>query len=40
MRNDSQKKVTEKTDPKKINVPDFAKPKDDSTFVSKVKTKR
>ena len=40
MRNDSQKKVTEKTDPKKINVPDFARPKDDSTFVSKVKTKR
>lgn len=40
LRNESQQKVTEKTDPKKIKVPEFAKPKDESAFVSKVKTKR
>ncbi len=40
MRNDQQKKVTEKTDVNKIKVPEFAKPKDESVFVSKVKTKR
>jgi hypothetical protein len=40
MRNDQQKKVTEKTDVNKIKVPEFAKPKEEPTFVSKVKTKR
>ena len=39
-RNDGQKKITEKTDPNKIKIPDFAKPKDESEFISKVKTKR
>jgi hypothetical protein len=39
-RNDQQKKITEKTDPKKINVPEFAKSKsEEPTFVSKVKPK-
>lgn len=39
IRNEGQKKITEKTDPKKIKLPEFAKPKDESTFISKVKTK-
>jgi hypothetical protein len=39
-RNDGQKKITEKTDPNKIKIPEFAKPKDESEFISKVKTKR
>ena len=39
-RNDQQKKITEKTDPKKINVPEFAKSKgEEQKFVSKVKSK-
>jgi hypothetical protein len=41
MRNQGQQKVTEKTDPSKIKLPDFIKNKsDEPTFVSKVKTKR
>jgi hypothetical protein len=40
IRNDGQKKITEKTDPNKIKIPEFAKPKDESEFISKVKTKR
>jgi hypothetical protein len=40
VRNDQQKKITEKTDPKKINVPEFAKSKgEEQKFVSKVKSK-
>jgi hypothetical protein len=40
VKNDQQKKITEKTDPKKINVPEFAKSKsEEPTFVSKVKSK-
>ena len=40
MRNEGQQKVTEKTDPKKIKLPDFIKQPEEPTFVSKVKTKR
>jgi len=40
VRNDQQKKITEKTDPKKINVPEFAKSKsEEPIYVSKVKSK-
>lgn len=40
VRNDKNKKITEKTDPSKINIPEFAKPKsEEPTFVSKVKSK-
>jgi len=40
VRNQNSQKITEKTDPSKIKIPDFAKPKEESTFVSKVKTKK
>jgi len=40
IRNESRQKVTEKTDPKKIKFPEFAKPKEEPTFVSKVKNKK
>jgi hypothetical protein len=41
IRNQHQKKITEKTDPKTINIPEFAKQKsEEPTFVSKVKTKK
>ena len=40
IRNQHNKKITEKTDPKSIKIPDFAKPKEEPTFVSKVKTKK
>lgn len=40
VRNDKNKKITEKTDPSKINIPEFAKSKsEEPTFVSKVKSK-
>jgi hypothetical protein len=40
VRNDKNKKITEKTDPNKINIPEFAKSKsEEPTFVSKVKSK-
>lgn len=40
VRNDKNKKITEKTDPSKINIPEFAKSKsEEPTFVSKVKPK-
>lgn len=40
VRNDKNKKITEKTDPNKINIPEFAKSKsEEPTFVSKVKPK-
>ena len=40
LKNEQQNKVTEKTDPGKIKIPDFAKPKEqEPTFVSKVKSK-
>ena len=40
MRNKERQKVTEKTDPKSIKVPDFVKTKPEQpTFVSKVKPK-
>ena len=38
--NEKNKKITEKTDPSKINIPEFAKSKsEEPTFVSKVKPK-
>jgi hypothetical protein len=40
IRNANNQKITERTDPKSINIPDFAKPREDSTFISKVKTKK
>ena len=42
LREDQNKKITEKTDPKKINFPSFASPQkvESPTFVSKVKTKK
>jgi hypothetical protein len=40
VRNEKNKKITEKTDPSKINIPEFAKSKsEEPTFVSKVKPK-
>jgi hypothetical protein len=40
VRNEKNKTITEKTDPKKINIPEFAKSKsEEPTFVSKVKSK-
>lgn len=40
-RNSQQKKITEKTDPKSIQIPDFAmKGADPRSFVSKVKSKK
>jgi hypothetical protein len=40
VRNDQNKKITEKTDLNKINIPEFAKSKaEEPTFVSKVKSK-
>jgi hypothetical protein len=40
LKDEQQNKVTEKTDMKKVNIPEFAKPKkSDDTFVSKVKPK-
>jgi hypothetical protein len=41
LRNESRNKITEKTDTSKLKIPDFVKPKqEESTFVSKVKTKK
>ena len=41
IRNESRQKITEKTDPNKLKIPDFVKSKsEESTFVSKVKTKK
>jgi hypothetical protein len=40
IRNQNNQKITEKTDPNKIKIPDFAKPKEEPTFISKVKTKK
>lgn len=41
MRNKDAQKVTEKTDPKSIKIPDFVKTNQDKpTFVSKVKARR
>lgn len=42
MRDEQNRKVTEKTDPKKINFPNFIKQQktEEPTFVSKVKTKK
>jgi len=41
VRNESRQKITEKTDPNKLKIPDFVKSKsEESTFVSKVKTKK
>jgi hypothetical protein len=40
LKDDQNKKITEKTDPNKINVPEFARSKaEEPTFVSKVKSK-
>jgi hypothetical protein len=40
VRNEKNKTITEKTDHKKINIPEFAKSKsEEPTFVSKVKSK-
>ena len=40
VRNDKNKKITEKTDPSKINIPEFANSKrEEPAFVSKVKSK-
>jgi len=40
VRNDQNKKITDKTDPNKINIPEYAKSKaQEQTFVSKVKSK-
>jgi hypothetical protein len=40
VRNDQNKKITDKTDPSKINIPEYAKSKaEEPTFVSKVKSK-
>jgi hypothetical protein len=40
VRNEKNKTITEKTDPSKINIPEFAKSKsEEPTFVSKVKPK-
>jgi len=40
VRNEKNKTITEKTDPNKINIPEFAKSKsEEPTFVSKVKPK-
>jgi hypothetical protein len=40
LKDDQSKKITEKTDPNKINVPEFARSKsEEPTFVSKVKSK-
>ena len=40
VRNDQNKKITDKTDPSKINIPEFARSKsEEPTFVSKVKSK-
>lgn len=42
LRNQGQKKLTEKTDPKSMQVPDFVanKPPQQPSFVSKVKSKK
>jgi hypothetical protein len=40
LRNQQNNKITEKTDPNKIKVPEFVKPREEPTFVSKVKTKK
>lgn len=40
IRNQHSQKITEKTDPKSIKIPDFAKPKEEPTFVSNIKTKK
>jgi hypothetical protein len=41
IRNENNQKITEKTDPSKMKIPDFVKSKsEESTFVSKVKTKK
>lgn len=40
IRNQHSQKITEKTDPKSIKIPDFAKPKEEPTFVSSIKTKK
>ena len=40
IRNQNNQKITEKTDPKSIKIPDFAKPREEPSFVSKVKTKK
>jgi hypothetical protein len=42
IKDEQNQKITEKTDPKKINIPNFVKtPKaEEPTFVSKVKTKK
>ena len=40
VRNDQNKKITDKTDPSKINIPEYTKSKaEEPTFVSKVKSK-
>ena len=40
VRNDQNKKITDKTDPSKINIPEYAKSRaEEPTFVSKVKSK-
>lgn len=40
MRNKQEKKVTEKTDPKSIQIPDFvSQNKKESSYVSKIKSK-
>ena len=40
VRNDQNKKITDKTDPSKSNIPEYAKSKaEEPTFVSKVKSK-
>ena len=40
LRNKSKETLTEKSDLKKMNIPDFAKNQDKPTFVSKVKSKK
>ncbi len=40
-RNNERKKITENTDPKSINIPDFVKSvQKEQSFVSKVKTRK
>ena len=40
VRNDQNKKITDKTDPSKINIPEYDKSKsEEPNFVSKVKSK-
>lgn len=40
-RNNERKKITENTDPKSINIPDFVKTaQKEQSFVSKVKTRK